>query len=272
MTAGVIPLDTLTAPERHVFLSPHYDDIALSCGGTAALLARSGRTPEIVVIFGSPPDPEQPLSGFAKWQHERWGVTATDAIAHRRAEEEAAARLLSATVRVLPFRDAIYRGERYTDDSALFGEPAPDESALPVEIASAVRALLDARRTTRVYAPLAIGKHVDHQLLYQAAVDLTRNGADVWLYEDLPYAARAGAVDARLRQLEDQISVVGLVRVGSVWDVKIDAIMSYGSQLAAIFGGIAEPPTRDVIDRALRDYGKTVGQGEAAERFWRTTR
>ena len=35
--AGSAP--ELTAPATHLFISPHYDDIALSCGGTAALVS-----------------------------------------------------------------------------------------------------------------------------------------------------------------------------------------------------------------------------------------
>ena len=61
-----IAIDELTGPERHLFLSPHYDDIALSCGGTAALLARAGRDPEVALIFGDHPDPAAPLTPFAQ--------------------------------------------------------------------------------------------------------------------------------------------------------------------------------------------------------------
>ncbi|MEZ4497719.1 MAG: hypothetical protein R2845_13310 [Thermomicrobiales bacterium] len=59
------------APERHIFLSPHYDDIALSAGGTAALVASAGKQADIALVFGSEPDPSQPLSVFAEEMH-RW--------------------------------------------------------------------------------------------------------------------------------------------------------------------------------------------------------
>jgi hypothetical protein len=48
-----------------------------------------------------------------------------------------------------------------------------------------------ARGRVRVFAPLAIGNHVDHQLVFWAARSLPpRYGA--LFYEDYPYAARKG--------------------------------------------------------------------------------
>jgi len=35
-----------------LFLSPHYDDVALSCGGTVAPLADRGTDTTVVTIFG----------------------------------------------------------------------------------------------------------------------------------------------------------------------------------------------------------------------------
>src|SRR5687768_4772628 len=119
--------DALTRPERHVFLSPHYDDIALSCGGTAALLAQFGRQPEVALIFGDHPDPDAPLTAFAQAMHNQWGLDAAQVITGRRAEEATAGRVLGTRAVFLPFRDAIYRGERYLGDDQLFGEPAADE-------------------------------------------------------------------------------------------------------------------------------------------------
>src|SRR6478609_4050960 len=119
--------------EFHLFLSPHYDDIALSCGGTVARLTRAGQAAEMVTVFGAEPDIAE-LTAFAEMQHGRWGLSPADVIAARRAEEAAAAGLLGTRVRFLSFHDAIYRGDRYLDDDQLFGEPARDEADLPGRI------------------------------------------------------------------------------------------------------------------------------------------
>ena len=114
----------LTRPARHLFLSPHYDDIPLSAGATVRLLADHGPAPETLIVFGSEPDRARPLSAFAEAMHERWGLTAHEVIASRQAEEAAAASVLGAHTRVLPFRDAIYRGDYYLSNEDLFGLPA----------------------------------------------------------------------------------------------------------------------------------------------------
>src|SRR5918993_4154617 len=113
----------LTRATRHLFLSPHYDDIPLSAGATVRLLADRGLAPETLVVFGSEPDRARPLSAFAQAMHERWGLTANEVIASRQAEEAAAAAVLGARTRVLPFRDAIYRGDHYLSNEDLFGTP-----------------------------------------------------------------------------------------------------------------------------------------------------
>ena len=64
----------LTRPARHLFLSPHYDDMPLSAGATVRLLADRGLAPETLVVFGSEPDRDRPLSAFAEAMHERWGL------------------------------------------------------------------------------------------------------------------------------------------------------------------------------------------------------
>lgn len=262
----------LTRPDRHIFLSPHYDDIALSCGGTAATLAAAGRTPEVALIFGDHPDPAQPMTAFAESMHRQWGMSAAEVIAGRRAEESVASMALGTCDRFLPFRDAIYRGERYLSDEDLFGTVHSEESAIPVQIIEHLRLCTDGAPSTRVYAPLAIGSHVDHQHAYLAGLELIRRGWEVWFYEDLPYALRPENVNARQPVLASEGVTPGpAIDVQSAWGRKIDAIMAYPSQLATIFEqyvGIGS--TRSAIDEAMRAYAKDAGEGIAAERFWAT--
>ena len=139
MSSASDPLPLLTRPARHLFLSPHYDDVPLSAGATVRLLADHGLAPETLVVFGSEPDRDRPLSAFAEAMHEKWGLSASEVIASRQAEEAAAAAELGAQTRVLPFRDAIYRGDAYLSDEDLFGSPATEEASLPTMIGRIAR-------------------------------------------------------------------------------------------------------------------------------------
>jgi LmbE family N-acetylglucosaminyl deacetylase len=260
----------LVAPSRHIFISPHYDDIALSCGGTAALTSGAGKDSIVVLVFGDHPDPDVPLTPFARHLHEQWGLDADQVIASRRAEEDLAAQRLGLRTRFLPFKDAIYRGERYLSDNDLFGEPARDEGRLPHEIASAVEFESGKDAEARIYAPLGIGNHVDHQLCYRAGVELARKGREVFFYEDLPYALIPGRATQRLDGVAEPLEIAAIADVTEVWQSKVEAIMAYPSQLGVIFEEyVGTGSSRDDIDQATAAYSRTVGEGVLAERFWR---
>jgi len=269
---AILSDEQLFRPGRHVFLSPHYDDIPLSCGGIATRISRGGVAPEIALIFGDHPDPDQLLTGFAQELHEQWGLSSEQVIDARRAEESAASALIGAVDTYLPFHDAIYRGSRYASDEELFGGTKDDETDMPFRIISELNLVQADRSSVRVYAPLAIGRHVDHQHAFQVGIRLTADGYDVWFYEDLPYALVAGEADGRMSQIESPLASAGLVDVREVWETKIDAIMAYPSQLAVIFSEyVGTGSTRAAIDAAMRAYSQEVGEGIQAERFWRVT-
>jgi LmbE family N-acetylglucosaminyl deacetylase len=267
-------LTVLTHASRHLFLSPHYDDIPLSAGATVRHFADRGLTPETLVVFGSEPDRGQQLSPFAQQMHQVWGLTADQVIASRYAEETAAASILGATTRVLPFRDAIYRGHVYLSDPDLFGVPALSEAALPPEIVESLELGQSPDTGTRIYAPLAVGKHVDHQLVHWAAKDLATSGWDVWFYEDIPYALKPDALETRLAEIREPAGIrlepVTSIPAESVWDRKIDAILRYPSQLETVFRQyVGVGTTRREISEALKNYAVGAGDGVLAERFWR---
>ena len=264
----------LAGPTWHRFLSPHYDDIALSCGGTVALLTGAGLAPEIVVIFGHQPDSAVPLSPFAVTMHEGWGLSASEVIASRRGEEAAAALALGATSSSLPFLDAIYRGRHYESDEQLFGETVPAEASLPPAIISALQLDAPPDERVRMYAPLAVGGHVDHRHGFAAGVALARAGWNVWFYEDLPYALNAGAIEARLTALagEAPVEPVATIDIKATWAPKLAAILAYPSQLSTVFRYVGAGSSRDEIDQVMRAYATQVGGGVPAERFWRLSR
>ena len=69
-----------------IYLSPHFDDIALSCGGLVWHQVQAGDVVEIWTVCAAAPDPSQPFSPFAQSLHARWG-TGPASVAARRAED-----------------------------------------------------------------------------------------------------------------------------------------------------------------------------------------
>lgn len=268
--ANRVPADR--PPPRAVFLAPHYDDAALSCGGTIAALADAGARPTIVTVFGGEPGGDA-LTDFARWQHERWGTAAgADTLATRRAEDRAAAAILGAQTRWLAHFDAIYRGDRYLSDEALFGPLAPDEAPLAERIADDILALpeLAGPEPATLYVPLALGNHVDHQLAYAAGKRIAAwsrrlpNDVRVMAYEDFPYAAQfPGALGERLAALAGELGPAEPVDISRTLDRRIAATAAYRSQLAVIFRFAADWPA------AVAAFARQAGGGTLpAERFW----
>lgn len=116
-------------------------------------------------------------------------------VAARRSEDLAACGRLGAAAIHFGLPEAIYRRQGsgtfiYPDEQAIFGPVQSDDRKLIDAIADALGEV--GLSGSRIYAPLALGAHVDHIILRTAAEAL---GAPLWYYSDLPYAMRGGAPD-----------------------------------------------------------------------------
>ncbi len=173
---------------RTIYLSPHFDDAVLSCGGIIWQQAHSGQRVEIWTLCAGYP-PADGLTPFAAGLHARWGAGASP-VAERRAEDAAACRAVGAALRHFDMPDCIYR--RLADGSPLINGEADlwverlDERTAPdVEKARAwLASTLPAR--CRLVVPLTLGGHIDHHIARAAAEALNR---PLWYYADYPYVA-----------------------------------------------------------------------------------
>jgi LmbE family N-acetylglucosaminyl deacetylase len=238
---------------RHIFVEPHFDDVALSCGGTVRGLADAGAPVLVVTLFAGSPGREAEVTDFAAGQHERWGG-ADDPIEARRAEQRAALELLGAAWLPLDWLDAIYRGDQYLSDGDLFGPVKSGDAGLAAEIGTRLGALRGQNPGASWCAPLGVGNHVDHQLALAACRDFP----GLRLYEDFPYAARPGAVARRAAEIgarpAERVDVSG--QLGA----KIEAIGCYPSQIPTLFGDA------ESMARAVRDFAREDEMD--VERYW----
>jgi LmbE family N-acetylglucosaminyl deacetylase len=251
---------------RPIFLSPHYDDAELSCGGTLAMMADAGEHPLVITIFGG--EPSGPLNSFAQEMHQAWGLAPEDVIAHRRSEEACAAAALGVESRWLELPDAIYRGERYLCDDHLFGAIHPQEATFHKEIRTALFELLSELdiEPTEFYCPIGIGNHVDHQHVLAMARTLTFRGYAVQAWEDFPYAGDPGVDVVPMATTRATGEPVVRELTEDALERKIEAINCYQSQHSVIFRLQGDP------EAATRAYAERVGGGTPAERLWPLTR
>jgi len=92
---------------RYIFLSPHLDDISLSCGGIVNHLHNKGVDVEIWSFFAGIPK-FITLTPFAQSLHDRWNLS-IDAPGVRREEDINACKVLGATNKHFDYLDCIYR-------------------------------------------------------------------------------------------------------------------------------------------------------------------
>ena len=161
---------------RHeaLYVSPHEDDVWLSCAGRLLSEKAQGLRPLVAIVFSSAARGD----GDAGRALERLGV------ATRRLGFSPA-----------PERNEFYRSfsrasfERHSEDERVLGELAGRLNDLAVET-----------RARHVYLPLGAGSHVDHRLCHDAGLRALHEGIgrNVFFYEDRPPALIPGTVRMRL--------------------------------------------------------------------------
>jgi LmbE family N-acetylglucosaminyl deacetylase len=224
-----------------IYLSPHLDDVVLSAGGLVWEQTSAGEKVEIWTVCAGDP-PASPYTPFAQELHARWGTNGAQTSALRRAEDEAACHILGAQVRHSPIPDCIYRrmpesGEPVIHDrDDLFQAYSPGEKYLVADIAAWIRkALPDG---ARLVSPLALGGHVDHRLVREAAESLF---TPLWFYADYPYAIDDPLNHSDLRHQIDSYQpsfVQGISpQALAAWQA---AIAAYVSQVSTFWGSLDE--------------------------------
>jgi LmbE family N-acetylglucosaminyl deacetylase len=222
---------------KWVYLSPHLDDAAFSCGGLAWEQVQAGQSVEIWTICAGDP-PEGPLPAFAQELHARW-KTGPEASTARRAEDLAACAQLGVSARHFAWPDCIYRrlpgsGKPLIHErDELFQPLNPAEAGLIEEVANRLARELPAR--ARLVSPLAMGGHVDHRLARAAAEHLSR---PLWYYADFPYVVGDNLkleqwLGEDWRPLRRAISAAGL----SAWQA---AVAAHASQMSSFWASPAE--------------------------------
>ncbi len=256
---------------NHIYLSPHLDDAVLSCGGAIHRQTTGGELVRVITVFAGDVR-DDALAPFAREQHDYWG-NPPQPMALRRAEDAAALALLGAGVQHLGYLDAVYRtgaGSQplYADVEALLGGVHPADG-LGQEGADGLLALLDGAissdEMTVVYAPLGVGRHVDHQIVHRVARQLLARGYRVAFYEDYPYAERPGALEPALQPAKAdgwQPEMIALDAANLT--AKVSALGYYRTQMIVLFGGSEAMPSRVWAFAATRAPGTGLG-----ERIWR---
>ncbi|GAB4215242.1 MAG: PIG-L family deacetylase [Roseiflexaceae bacterium] len=227
-------LDQLNDHYLHVYLSPHLDDAALSCGGAILQQRAAGEPVLVVTICTAAPPPEGPFNALAQRFHADWGLAPEQVVSARLEEDRASMERLGVDYWWANRLDAIYRvPEVYDSRDALFSPRNANNDLLLADLHGLLAALAERLPHATFYAPLAIGYHVDHQITHRAALEVL---ADRLLcYEDIPYVNWPGAIEQRMGELAGAFTPQRLP-IGPALPGKLEAIAAYSSQLNELFG------------------------------------
>lgn len=240
-----------------IYLSPHLDDAALSCGGQIFQAATAAQPILIITIMAGDP-PTGQYSSYAAELHTRWQL-AQDVVVQRRMEDIAACHILQADYQHWPTPDCIYRHTYQTGDplyttwAEITGPIHADDQPLIQALTAQFQQLPSCHY---LYAPLAVGNHVDHQIVRLAAE--AAFGPTLRYYEDYPYAVQTEALEQVIYQpgMCWQSSIIPLA--SHALAAKANAVAAYESQVSTFFNG------RTDLDHQLNTYAQTVG----GERIW----
>ena len=220
---------------EHVFFSPHFDDVSISCGGLIETLRRKGALVTVITVFTKPPEPAG-LSAFARHLHRKWGLAPAGVLEARRVEDRNSMAALDVkNVEYWNFPDAPYRRAAqkhlYTSYQQLTGQLAPEDEPSQAELFERVADVVREKGPNATYYfPAAIGGHVDHRLIHTVGLKLrvhqSKGGvARVRFYEDWPYVEKY-TVKPRESGSEAWVSH----RIEVPLDRKVSATRCYRSQ------------------------------------------
>lgn len=240
-----------------IYLSPHLDDVALSCGGQIARRTRAGEEVLVVTVFAGD-EPPGGHSGLARRLHRVFGID-REVVATRRREDLESCRRLAAAAEHWDLLEAIYRREPlvgahlYPELDSLFGSVRPPDDELRATLRDRLRGLPTA---PEVFGPLAVGGHVDHRLLREAAE--AELGPRLAYWEDYPYVEKWRALGRALggrRGWRPETLPLAEADLAA----KTEAIAAFRSQVGALFG------SRWKLERRVRRRARRLG----GERVWR---
>ena len=243
-----------------VYLSPHLDDVALSCGGLVRRQVRLGEPVAIWTICAGDP-PAETITDYARQAQSPLDLDA-NAPALRRQEDRQACRILGAEPIYFSIPDCIYRlspadqNPLYTSDTAIFGQLDPAEEDLVDQLADNLSENLSP--DSQVVSPLAIGGHVDHRLTRMAA---QRLGCPLWYYPDFPYVSTDLDWRGQPRQepgqpIWERVHFALKPTDLTGWQ---DAVAEYRSQIPVFW------PDEDTMRQALADYSRRL----CGQELWR---
>lgn len=223
-------LDTLTSYKKVFVFSPHLDDAVLSMGSLISFFSQNAIPVEVITLF-SDGSPLLSTATQTLLKNAEFGDAKT--YFHARREEDI--RALKAlgehvTARHLNYMDSAWRSN--AEGTALYpiqqlAALDPQDASIHTELVTKLKDLIKPDDQTAIFAPLARGRHVDHQLTRNTVVEVF---PQTIFYEDFPYSTLFAAEDAFITER----NLTGVEWKGK-YEAKRKSILQYETQRMSLF-------------------------------------
>ncbi len=208
-----------------LYVSPHYDDAIISCGGKIYSDSIGNNGVSIVTIFSAV---KGPFSEYAKKLHAYWNLN--NPFLDRKIENINACKELKVKNIMLDFEDAIYRisngNHLYPNDGDIFRKINSLDEELEINIINRIKEL--STKETILYFPLGVGNHVDHVIAYKCGLKMKQDGYKVKFYPDFSYNGTLPKECKKMKKISLKLNEKQI-------DAKCKAVSKYTSQVKMLF-------------------------------------
>lgn len=255
-----------SASQTHVIISPHFDDGVFSCGGAASQLTAAGHSLLVITMMGGLYQGALPDTPILADLHDRWRAGA-DPLRQRQIEDENASNILGVDFMHLPLPDCVYRlaGELalYPSEESLFGDVHPADYA--PRLLKGIQ-IPELETAAKVYLPLGVGHHVDHQIVRDWGMTQMRDAPDksvLRFYVEFPYSKVDRSTELALSAIDLPLEPADVILSDKDMAAKLKAIACYDSQISTFWQDLVTMETD--VRRAFTDSHS----GDFVERFWK---
>lgn len=201
-----------------LIISPHLDDAILSLGGY--LQQHKDKNDIVFTLFNT------------AWTTLEGDYSAQQITEMNLKEEKDVINLIGCKHKFANYDEALLRGYKNWNDSLRIEH----DNYLLNSIISDVIGIVKENNVTKIFFPLAIGKHVDHVLVFEVAKKLTsffsQEEIQILFYEDLPYATYGGK-NERLNEIKDDFDLISChINITDSFKTKCDFLKKYKTQLS----------------------------------------
>lgn len=248
----------------YIYISPHLDDVPLSCSGAICQQKTQGFKILVVTVFAG--DPQPPFSPFVQSFHQSWQASKENPYKVRKMEERKAMAALDVDYLWFDWLETLYRDPELADVIDLFCEPSeravhPQDAPIFATLCNWLADLRLSYPGAQFVAPLSLGEHRDHRLVFLASLAALDRSHQLF-FEDFPYATYQAEELAELVKVY-QLSPIE-VDISQCLEQRMKAAESYQSQLPALYHSASR------FLELIREYTSSLGGHQGfVERYWK---